>query len=90
MMLKQEWVQNLANIIKNRLGEIQKGWFCLKDLEKESYEAGKLKRYLVLVRQVMQDSLRDCIRSNYTEYVNYIVDQLPKEIDIKNCFNVVN
>lgn len=90
MVLKQEWVQNLLNIIKNRLGEIQKGWFSLKDLDRDNYENGKLKRYLVLVRQIMQDSLRDCIRDNYESYVSYMVQQLPSDILIHNCFSVEN
>jgi hypothetical protein len=40
----------------------------------------------VLVRQIMQDSLRDCIRDNYECYVSYMVQQLPSDILIHNCF----
>lgn len=51
--LRQDWVQNIVNIVKNRLGEIQKGWFSLKDIDKENYNDGKLRKLLIMVRQIM-------------------------------------
>jgi len=37
-----------------------------------------------MIRQIMQDSLRDCVRSNYEKYVEMVVSYLPENIEIKN------
>lgn len=43
-----------------------------------------------MIRQIMQDSLRDCVRSNYEKYVEMVVSYLPENIEIKNSQEVVN
>jgi dynein heavy chain len=51
--LKGSWVSELIKIIKNNLSAVGKGWFNMKETSKITYDFGKLKRFLTLVRLMM-------------------------------------
>ena len=51
------WKDNIQSIIQSSFREVGKGWFNLEEKAKETYEFGKLKKYLTMVKIMMQDSL---------------------------------
>lgn len=59
--IKRDWPNKIIKIIENKLGNISKGWFNLKESNKTSYLLGKLKRFFTLIRLRMQDALNELI-----------------------------
>jgi dynein heavy chain len=51
--LKGAWVPTMIKIIKDRFAEIGKGWFNMKETSKITYDFGKLKRMLTVIRLMM-------------------------------------
>lgn len=47
------WVLRLEKIIKQSFAEVGKGWFYILEKSKETYEFGKLKKFLNLVNFMM-------------------------------------
>lgn len=48
--LKETWVNRLKEIIKSYFSGVGKGWFNLNETSKETYEFGKLKKFLTVVK----------------------------------------
>ena len=51
--LRGSWIQELLKIMKNNFGTVGKGWFNMKESSKITYDFGKLKRFLTVVRLMM-------------------------------------
>jgi dynein heavy chain len=47
------WVLRLEKIIKSSFNDVGKGWFYILEKSKETYEFGKLKKFLNLVNFMM-------------------------------------
>jgi dynein heavy chain, axonemal len=52
--LRGTWVRELINIIRNEFSGVGKGWFNMKETSKITYDFGKLKKFLTVVRLMMQ------------------------------------
>lgn len=58
--LRETWVNKIKEIVKNNFQESStaaKSWFNLNETSKETYEMGKLKKFLTLIKFLMQDTL---------------------------------
>jgi dynein heavy chain len=58
--LRETWVNKIKEIIKNNFQETSstgKSWFNLGETNKEAYDMGKLKKFLTLIKFLMQDTL---------------------------------
>ena len=51
--LRGSWILDLTKIIKVNFQNVGKGWFNMKETNKITYDFGKLKRFLTVVRLVM-------------------------------------
>lgn len=67
-----------------------KGWFNMKETSKITYDFGKLKRFLTVVRLMMQDTLLTLVRSNYENFYNFVTSFIPQKVDITNSYTVEN
>jgi dynein heavy chain, axonemal len=48
--VKNVFLPGMISIIKTNLSEVGKGWFNLQETNRESYNMGKLKKFMTLVR----------------------------------------
>ncbi len=80
----------MIKIIKTQFEKVGKGWFNMKETSKITYDFGKLKRFLTLVRLMMQDTLTSLIWRNYHQYQAYINSFVPEKVIIKDTNNIVN
>lgn len=58
--LKNQWGEAIKSTIQENFREAPgapKSWFNLNETNKESYENGKLKKFLIQVKMMMQDTL---------------------------------
>ena len=88
--LKGGWIEDLIKIIKTNFQNVGKGWFNMQETSKITYDFGKLKRFLTMVRLMMQDSLLSVVRKSYYNLRDYIFSYIPVDVVIVNAAEVVN
>ena len=86
------WCDKLTKIIKASFKDVGKGWFNLNvtEDEKESYEFGKLKKFLNLVNFMMQDTVLNLCKASVYEFVEYMKDFIPDQTLITSAAQVEN
>lgn len=72
----------MIKIIKDHFKDIGKGWFNMNETNKLTYEFGKLKRFLTVVRLMMQDTLKELLKNNLLMFFDYFKNSLPKDVEI--------
>lgn len=87
---KEGWVGRLEKIIKNQFKDVGKGWFNINESSKETYEFGKLKKFLTLVNFMMQDTVLNLSKKSVDEFVTFIMSYIPDETFITNTAKVEN
>lgn len=94
--LKESWVNKVKDIIKTNFAEdpqqtqmFGRPWYSLND-SAESYEAGKLKKFLTQTKFVMEDTLLYMTEASVKRFVASICDFVPIKTEIINANEVVN
>lgn len=98
--LKETWVNKMKEIIKNNFqentdpsatgGSTFKSWFNLAETNRDAYEMGKLKRFLVQQKFLMQDTLLDMTIKSVKRFVDSIISFLPLDCKVIDTANVEN
>jgi dynein heavy chain len=90
--LKNQWLNDIASIIKTSFVKEKEGWFCIPQATSNmtTYENGKLKSFLNLVKLQMQTTVRNLIETNFTKYVDIISNFVPEDIEIQSVTTVIN
>ncbi|CAM6094963.1 unnamed protein product [Calypogeia fissa] len=70
--LKESWLTLLRNIIRTSFKDAGKGWFNIKEESLEAYRASKMKRYLTMIKYVMEDALRYLVEETMEKYTIFI------------------
>lgn len=87
---EQGWVGRLERIIKASFTEVGKGWFNIHETSKETYEFGKLKKFLTLVNFMMQDTILSLGKDSVKQFVDFMMRYIPKETHVKSTSKVIN
>jgi dynein heavy chain, axonemal len=87
---EQGWVGRLEKIIKKEFNSVGKGWFNINENSKETYEFGKLKKFLLLVNFMMQDTVLTLCQDSVKEFKDFILEFVPEETIITDCANIKN
>lgn len=66
------WTLLIKQIMKSSFKDVGKGWFNLKETNLDAYNFSKMKRYLTMVRYMMEDSLRFLTEHMLIKYTNFI------------------
>jgi len=88
--LKGAWIEDLIKVIKSNFSMVGKGWFNMQETSKITYDFGKLKRFLTVVRLMMQDTVLDVVRKCFYEFRDYIAASIPKRVIVKNSCEITN
>ena len=91
--LRETWINKVKEIIKNNFQETSttgKSWFNLNETSKETYEMGKLKKFLTLIKFLMQDTLLYMTQKSVQRFVDSLLTFLPLSVDVKDSWNVHN
>lgn len=62
----------------------------MKETSKITYDFGKLKRFLTVVRLMMQDTVLTLVQNRYKEFFNFLVSYMPTEVNIKSAADIEN
>jgi dynein heavy chain len=88
--LKGNWIHKMTKIIKEQFSDVGKGWFNMKETNRLTYEFGKLKRFLTVIRLNMQDTLYTLIHRSLHNFFDFIKDNIPEKVEINSENNVQN
>lgn len=95
--LKETWVNKIKDIIKTNFAEdpaqtqqFGRPWYSLNETSKESYEMGKLKKFLAQTKFIMQDTLQSMTKDSVKRFVAAICEFVPIHCVIEDSFNVHN
>ncbi len=88
--LKNDWLKNLKETLLKSLTNVGKGSFNLNVCSKEIYEYLKLKKYMTVVKLLMQDTLNTLVTKSMTGYVDFIESFIPSQVIIDEVNNVLN
>ena len=80
----------LEKIIKASFTEVGKGWFNIHETSKETYEFGKLKKFLTLVNFMMQDTVLTMCKDSVAEFVEFILKFIPESTSVESTSCVKN
>jgi dynein heavy chain len=83
--LKGSWIEELIKVIKTNFSGVGKGWFNMQETSKITYDFGKLKRFLTVVRLIMQDSLLFVVKKSYYNLKDYIFSFIPIAVKVDNA-----
>ena len=84
------WKDNVSSIISSSFQDMGKGWFNLLETSRETYELSKLKKYLTLVKIMMQDSLYTMAHKSLYKFVNTLISFIPEEVEVASPKEVLN
>ena len=87
---EQGWVGRLEKIIKASFSDVGKGWFNIHETSKETYEFGKLKKFLTLVNFMMQDTILSMCKDSVKDFVKFMIKFIPRETHIHSASSVKN
>ena len=59
---------------------VGKGWFNMQETSKITYDFGKLKRFLTLVRLMMQDTVLTVTKRCFYEFRDNLLANIPKKV----------
>lgn len=88
--LKGAWIEDLIKVIKNNFSMVGKGWFNMQETSKITYDFGKLKRFLTVVRLMMQDTVLSGVRRCFYEFRDFIAESIPKRVCVVNACETRN
>jgi dynein heavy chain len=84
------WVGKLEKSIKQHFSKVGKGWFNIEENSKETYEFGKLKKFLMMVNFMMQDTVLNLCKNSVHEFLDFMLSYIPDETLITNTATVKN
>lgn len=95
--LKETWVNKIKDIVKTNFAEdpgqsqlFGRPWYSLNENSKESYESGKLKKFLTQTKFVMEDTLLYMTEASVKRFVAAICEFVPLSTEILNSNEVIN
>ena len=76
--------------MKGNFAGVGKGWFNMKETSKITYDFGKLKRFLTVVRLMMQDTVLSLVKKNYNRFTVFLQSFLPDRVFINDPSDILN
>ena len=70
--MKDTWLSTIKKGIKSNLKNVGKGWFNLGERRREVYDISKLKKFMDMVRLMMEDSLRQLMEDSLEAFAHFL------------------
>jgi len=88
--LKETWVSKIRDIIKNNFQNCDNAWFNLNESSREIYQMGKLKKFMQVVRFMMENTLLYMTQDSVRKFTSIILDFVPEGVTVKDSYTVYN
>ncbi|ESO89348.1 hypothetical protein LOTGIDRAFT_210379 [Lottia gigantea] len=86
LFLKDSWITNLRNHIRTALRDVVKGWFNIHETNWEVYQISKLKKFMEMVKFIMQDTLRFLVQDSVQNFTQMVVDACHSTLELSEEF----
>lgn len=90
LFLKDSWITTLRAAIRTSLRDIGKGWFNIHETNWEVYQKSKLKKFMEMVKFMMQDTLRYLVNESLMNFTRMLKDACACTFDLKEPFTWKN
>nr|CCC53405.1 putative dynein heavy chain, fragment [Trypanosoma vivax Y486] len=88
--LKEEWTENICNVIRNSFLSSGKGWLNVHELKQEVYEISKLKKFFTTVKFMMEDTLFEFVYNSLHDFTVLFEEVSEFTVTVIDMNNVVN
>jgi len=85
-----EWVKIIKDILEKFLTGVGLRSFNLNVASKEIYEYLKLKKYMIMIKSLMQDVLHNTVTKSMNNYIKFFQHFIPMKTEAKNVNDVTN
>jgi len=88
--LKQKWEPQIEKLIAGEFENCDQAWANLKDVNIKEYETSKLKKFMTLVRSIMQDSLLALCKKSYKSFRTHFRQFYSDNVEIHTPNKILN
>jgi dynein heavy chain len=89
-MLEDTWVSSLCQAVTSSLYNIGKGWFNLREHRMPVYLPSKLRKLMMQIKFVMQDSIKSLCDNSIESFERLIVSGLDFNVEVEAFDRVIN
>ncbi|XP_052808511.1 dynein axonemal heavy chain 1-like isoform X3 [Mya arenaria] len=86
LFLKDSWISTLRAAIRTKLRDVGKGWFNIHETNFEVYQISKLKKFMEMVKFMMQDSMRFLVQNSLNLFTQMILDACHSTMSLPEDF----
>ncbi|XP_060604387.1 dynein axonemal heavy chain 1-like isoform X2 [Ruditapes philippinarum] len=86
LFLKDSWISTLRAAIRTKLRDVGKGWFNIHETNFEVYQISKLKKFMEMVKFMMQDSMRFLVQNSLYSFTQMILDACHSTMKLEEDF----
>lgn len=87
--LKNNWVNNIKEIIETHIKKGQVPWYD-PSCPPQQYFQSKTSKYFKVVKYLMETTLRDLSKNSFTNFTRYFCSFVPERVEIKSMSEVIN
>ena len=85
-----EWVKIIKGTLEKFLTGVGKGSFNINVSSKEIYEYLKLKKYMTMIKCLMQDVLHNLVTKSMNNYIKFFQRFIPMKTEVKSVNGITN
>eukprot|EP01028_Stygiella_incarcerata_P009150 TRINITY_DN426_c0_g1_i1.p1 TRINITY_DN426_c0_g1~~TRINITY_DN426_c0_g1_i1.p1 ORF type:complete len:4140 (-),score=1088.60 TRINITY_DN426_c0_g1_i1:191-12610(-) len=82
--IKETWIHQLREVILSEMREVGKGWFNLSEQNRDVFEMSKLKKLMLTIRFMMQDSIQFLTERSILKFVEFIEKHMSYNITFED------
>jgi dynein heavy chain len=86
--IRDQWATPLSKLVTKEFASLGKGWFNIFETSSDTYSYGKMRKVLLVIRLMMQDTLRDLGIASAHTYAEKMHSFIAKGIDVVDLFTV--
>eukprot|EP00929_Paragymnodinium_shiwhaense_P038459 TRINITY_DN20312_c0_g2_i1.p1 TRINITY_DN20312_c0_g2~~TRINITY_DN20312_c0_g2_i1.p1 ORF type:complete len:4570 (-),score=1248.97 TRINITY_DN20312_c0_g2_i1:75-13784(-) len=88
LQLRESWSWSMHQTVLREFANVGKGWFNINETNYDLYQRGKLKRFLTLVRFIMQTTVHEIGENSVHEFVAAVNALTPEKVDVESLSDV--
>ena len=88
--LRETWVNKIKDIIKGYFNNLEGGWFNLNETNRDIYDIGNLKKFLIQTKFIMQNTLLLLTKKSVDKFKEAILSFLPLSCTVHDLYQIEN
>ena len=84
LTVAKNWVNDMKKIIVSHFGDIQKGWYSIREKNAETYRYGKIRKLLTMIRFIMESTMERLVVTSVEAYKAKLMNYTPLSLKIES------